>query len=387
MDIKVNRQDLQKAVGITRKALSKIIIQQERGHLLFSVSDGKMRVTGTNNDLKALCIIGAECAPGTHASFTCDPKILSNVLTKMDLADVTLDYDENDQSIKVYTNEGGSSFAKLQSFPPKMMLTFEPNANRTSVAVSRQMLSSALKYAVRYLSPLKDDGRNFDIVTISKGVMYAANGSNMMGFMVSGAFKPLDNMRLRKVIIPIMSSVLDSVEDLTVGVIESGGDTGIETAGGVYFSALKPAMEPPSVPTQHVKSEGAHTIVDRALFIKYLDRLVASHTGTPDVIGVQMTLGGAGDSSYIDLSLLSSKSIERVPCARADDRSSSEITHMVEYKILKSILSSFEHGEKIRLHINDDGGKFIKAYDKGEVDKEAFIQVGIGGYAKRASGG
>jgi hypothetical protein len=383
MEIKVNRSELQRAVGITRKALSKIIIQQERGHLLFSVSDGKMKVTGTNNDLKALCAIDADCVPGTRTSFTADPKILSGVLSKMDITDVVMDFDESDQSVKVFTSNGSSSFAKLQSFPASMMLTFEPNAGRVSIPISRELFSSSVKYAENYLAPQKDDARNFDIVTISKGVMYAANGSSMMGFMVSSAFKPFDDVRLRKAILPILSSVLDAVEDKTVGLIQTGGDVGIETSTGVYFSALKPAMEPPSVQTQHVKSEGPHTIVDKALLLKHLDRLVASHTGTDGAVGVQMTLSGSGDSSYIDLSLLSSKSIERIPCSRADDTGSEDVTHIMLYSVLKSVLGSFNHGDKIRLHINEQGNKFLKAYDKGDIDKENFVQVGIGGYAKK----
>lgn len=381
MEIKVNRGELLKAVAITRRALSKIIIQQERGHLLMSVADGKMRVTGTNNDIKSHYLLDAECAGTSRVSFTCDPKILSNVLSKVSLPDVTMDYDEENQSLRVFTNEGSSSFAKLQSFPSNMMLTFEANPNRKEVVVPRNTLLSALKYALRYLSPPKDDGRNFDIVTISKGVLYAANGSNMMGFMVSGAFKPLDDIRLRKAIIPILSMTLDSIEDETVGIIQTQSDVGIETSR-MYLSALKPAMEPPSVLTQHIKSEGPHTVIERSALTKHLDRLVASHTGPTDAIAVQLTLGGAGDSSYLDLSLLSSNSIERVPCSRADDPSADEIKHVVDYKVFKAIVGSLEYGDKIRLHVNEQTGKMFKVYDKGTVDKEAFIQVGIGGYVK-----
>jgi hypothetical protein len=381
MEIKVNRAEFIKAIAITRRALSKIIIQQERGHLLLSVADGKMRITGTNNDLKAHYILDVLSSGASKVAFTCDPKILSNVLSKMDVAEATLEFDEADMSVKVFTNDSGSSFAKLQSFPAKMMLTFEVNPNRSVAAVPRKVLMSALKYAVRYLSPPKDDSRNFDIVSISKGVMYAANGSNMMGFMVSGAFKPLESVCLRKAIIPILSMTLSDIEDETVGVIQNQSDVGIETER-MYFSALKPAMEPPTALTQHVKSEGAYTSVERSVLMKHLDRLVASHTGPADAIGVQVTLGGAGDSSYLDLSLVSSKSVERVPCARVDDASAEDITHTVDYKVFKAVLGSLEYSERIRLHINDESSKMFKAYDKGTIDKESFIEVGIGGYVK-----
>lgn len=381
MEIQVSKKELQRAVAVTRKALSKVIIQQERGHVLMSVADGKMKVSGTNNDLKAQCVIDAQCTGADRAEFTADPKILGNVLNKVDLSEVTMSYDEGEQVVKVYTADGGSSFASLQSFPASMMLTFEPNSNRDATEIPRATMQSALDYAVRYLSKMTEDSRNFDIVTVSKGIMYAANGLNMLGFMVSGALKPVSDLRLRKAIIPMLSGVLKDIDDEVVNVIQTASEVGIETPS-VYFSALKPAAEPPSVPTDQIKSEGPHTVVDRKLLLKHLDRLAISHTGTPGIIGVNVTLGGIGDSGYLDLSLISSKSVERVPCQRVDDDNTEPVSHMVEYKIMKSVLSSFEHGDRIRLHINEEGGKSFKAYDKGAIGEDSFVTVGIGGYAK-----
>lgn len=381
MEIRVAKKDLQRAVAITRSALSKVIIQQERGHILMSVADGKMKVSGTNNDLKALCILDVTCTGGDRAEFTANPKILANVLNKINLVEITLSYEEAEQVVKVYTSDGGSSFASLQSFPASMMLTFEPNSAREATDVSREMIQAALKYSLRYLSAMKDDSSNFDIVTMSRGIMYAANGVNMLGFMVSSAFKPLNDLRLRKVVIPMLASVLGTLEDEVVNVVQTASEIGIETPT-VYFSALKPAAEPPTVPTDHLKSEGPHTVVDRKLLLSHLDRLAISDTGTMGVIGVEVTLGGIGDSAYLDLSLLSSKSVERVPCQRADDENTESVTHIVDYKIMKSVLGSFEHNDRIRLHINDEGGKSFKAYDKGKINDNSFVTVGIGGYAK-----
>lgn len=381
MQITVNRSDLIRAVSITRKALPKVVIQQERGHLLVSVSDGVMVITGTNNDLKARCVISVK-PKDARLSFTCDPKIASSVLSKIDLPEVVLEYDDVDQSTKVFTSDGATSFAKLQSFPSSMMLTFEPSASRSSVPVPKSVLSMALEYSTHYLSPPKEDSRNFDIVSISKGVLYAANGSNMMGFLVSSSFKELEDIRLRKAVVPIMSQILDSLEDETVGLFQTTSDSGIETSNGTYFSCLKPTLDPPSVPTQNIKSDGPYTLVDRSTLAKHLERLVSSHTGPHDVIGICMTLRGSGDSSFIDLSLLSSKSVERIACSRVGDPSSDDVTHFVEYKILKSILNSFEHGGNVRLHINGKHDKFFKAYDKVTTGKEVSVLVGIGGYAK-----
>jgi len=381
MEIRVSKKELQRAVSVTRRALSKVIIQQERGHILMSVSDGKMVVSGTNNDLKALCVVDVQCSGGGRAEFTADPKILGNVLNKVDLAEVTMSYDEGEQSVKVYTADGGSSFATLQSFPASMMLSFTPNTNRQATPVPRAMLQSSLDYAVRYLSKMTEDSRNFDIVTVSKGIMYAANGLNMLGFMVSKSLEAVSDLRLRKAVIPMLSGVLKEIDDETVSVIQTASEVGIETPSA-YFTALKPAAEPPSVPTELIKSEGPHTVVDRKLLLRHLDRLAISHTGTPGIIGIDITVGGAGDSSYIDMSLQSSKSIERVPCQRVDDGNAEPVTHMVEYKILKAVLGSFEHGDRVRLHINEEGGKSFKAYDKGTIGEDQFVAVGIGGYAK-----
>jgi hypothetical protein len=264
-----------------------------------------------------------------------------------------------------------------------MMLTFEPNPSRSSVLVPRDTLLAALKYALHYLSAPKEDSKNFDIVSISKGILYAANGSNMMGFMVSGAFKPLDDIRLRKAIIPILYATLSSIKDENVSITHTQSDVGIETES-VYFSSLKPAMDPSSVQTQHIKSEGAYTLVDRNLIIKHLERLVVSHTGNTDVIGIEVKLCGSGESSYIDLSLMSSDSVERIPCSRVDDESSEDVTNIVEYKVFKAVLKSLGSTERVRLHINESGSKMFKVYDKGTIGSETFIQVGIGGFAKIA---
>lgn len=381
MEIRVSKKDLQKAVSITRKALSKVIIQQERGHVLMSVADGKMAVSGTNNDLKALCVVDVQCSGGDRTEFTADPKILGGILNKTDLAEITISHDKEEQSVKVYTADGGSSFATLQSFPASIMLSFTPSANRNDTPVPRAVLQSSLDYAVRYLSKMNEDSRNFDIVTVSKGIMYAANGLNMLGFMVSKSLEAVQDLRLRKVVIPMLSGVLKEIEDETVNVIQTASEVGIETPS-TYFTALKPAAEPPSVPTELIKSEGPHCVVDRKLLMKHLDRLAVSHTGIPGVIGINITVGGSGDSSYIDMSLQSSKSTERVPCKRVDDDNQEPVKHIVEYKILKSILSSFEHGESIRLHINEEDGKSFKAYDKGIIGEDQFVAIGIGGYAK-----
>jgi hypothetical protein len=381
VEIRVNKRELQKAVTLTRSALSKVIIQQERGHILMSVSDGKMKVTGTNNDLKAMYILDVVGSGDERGAFTADPKVLSNVLKKIELVDVTLSIEPDSQELRVYTSEGSNSFAMLQSFPASSMLSFEPNSLRKSTVVSKESFEAALNYSTRYLSGPKEDSRNFDIVSISNGVMYAANGINMMGFMVSGAYKNLEDLRLRKAIIPIMVSVLGVLEDEDVGVIQTDSEVGVETPN-VYFSALKPAAEPPTMPKNHLRSEGAYTLVDRKDFINHLDRLVISNTGNPGVIGVTMTVGGIGDSAYLDLSLVSSKSVERFSCQRVDDENTSPVSHMVEYRILKSVIGSFGHGDKIRLHINEEGGKMFKAYDKGTVKDDAYICVGIGGYVK-----
>jgi len=382
----VNRGSLQNAVGITRKALSKVIIQQERGHLLFEVAGNTMKISGTNNDLKAQCLISLVTAVGEQDSFTADPKIMSGVLSKMDTDETTFEHDPDNHTLKIYTGKGPESFASLQSFPSSTMLTFEPNPGRRATRVSREMLASALRYSVNYMTPMTEDTRNFDIITISKGVMYAANGSSMMGFMQAESFKPLENLRLRKVVIPTLASVLESIEDESVEVIQTTTESGIETGTGTYFSCLNPAMDPPSVPIQNATSEGPYVLVERKLLLKYLDRLVVSHTGG-GVIGLQIALNGSGESSYMDISLVSSKSVERVPCSRIDDPSDTQIIRFMEYKILKAILDSLEHADKMRLHINQDGGKFFKVYDEGSVGKETYNQVGIGAYVKILSKG
>ena len=157
---------------------------------------------------------------------------------------------------------------------------------------------------------------------------------------------------------------------------------GISSADGkCFFTFLKSNVEPPSMKSEYTKSEGPYTRVDKTKMLKVLERLFVSNKSST-VTGVELSLNGFADSACIDMSLLTSlKSCEKFNCSRVNDPSEESVTHVIDYRILKSILSSFGSDKEVRLHINEDT-KFFKVYNGGEVDGHKYILAGIGSYSK-----
>src|SRR4030043_1566701 len=125
MEFTVSKSDFKNAIGLTRKALSKVVIQEERGHLLLKVSGPTMTIQATNNDLKARCSIDVTNPSGEDFSFTADPKILEKLISKVEVQDINIEFDKSALTVKVYTTDSKKSFTTLQSFPPDKMLTFD----------------------------------------------------------------------------------------------------------------------------------------------------------------------------------------------------------------------------------------------------------------------
>ena len=159
MEIKVQKAELKNAVSACKKALSKVVIQEERAHLLFTVKDSSMLVQATNNDLKAMCTLPVENVSQEDFAFTADPKILEKLLTKIDVDTIRIEFNKEEYILKVYTTESEKSFSSLQSFPPDKMLTFDttPDPSKIVYPVNKEVLEFALSYAGSFLAALKED--------------------------------------------------------------------------------------------------------------------------------------------------------------------------------------------------------------------------------------
>jgi hypothetical protein len=339
----------------------------------------------TNNDLKALCRVPlTENKGGDSFSFTVDPKIIEKLFAKIDTSDVRMQYDPKDFILKVYTTDSDRSFTSLQSFNPDKMLTFEeaidPAARKYTV--NKAVFAFTLNYAENFLSAEKDDQKQYDFTTINGGIVFAANGMNKMGFIVFKNFEPVNNYRVRKLVSPMLLSFTENMEGPEIILFETDKDYGISTLdGSMYYSSLKSNVEPVPVPKEHIKSEGPYVTVDKNQILKVTDRLMASTSSTIGA-GVEMMLSGTDSNARIDISLVSDlKSIESVPCVRCNDESDQDISHVVDYKLFKSVLNSFDTDKPIRLHINDEK-IFFKIYNSGEVEGNKYILAGIGSYAK-----
>jgi hypothetical protein len=384
MEIKVNKAGLKSAVSAAKKALSKTVIQEERAHLLFTVKDSSISVQATNHDLKALCVLPVDNVSGESFSFTADPKILEKLLTKIELDTVRMSYNPEDFVLKVFTTDSNKSFSSLQSFPPDRMLTFDLSAETDKVVypVKKDVLEFALSYAGNYLSPIKDDQKQFDFVVIDKGIVYAANGSNKMGFIVFKAFEKMTNFKIRKAILPIFRAFSDSLPGDTVNVIETSRNIGVESLdGSMHYSCLKSNTDPVNIPKEHIKSEGPYILVDKNKLLKVLDRLVVSNASLVGN-GIELVINGQNEAALMDITLMSAlKTTESFSCVRKDDDNPEPVTHVVDNKIFKSILSSFSSDKEVRLHVCDSN-RFYKIYNSGEISGCKYILAGIGSYAK-----
>lgn len=383
----VPKDDFKNAISLARKALSAVVIQEERGHLLFIVRGPKMIIQGTNNDLKARCTIDITNSSGEDFSFTADPKVLEKLASKVEVNDINLNFDKSTLIVKVYTTDTKKSFGTLQSFPPEKMLTFEEHlkAERAEYPVKKEALLFALKYAMNFLADKKEDQKQFDFVIINSGIVYAANGFNKLGLIVFKTFANIPGMKIRKLVLPLYMTFAKGLDGEDVKLTETDKDIGLESIDGKhYFSFLKSTLEAPNIPKEHLKSEGPFTLIDKSRLLKVAERAIITNSSAATV-GLELTLSGSGDSSNLELKLVSNRvAVETVSCARMNDDGGENISHILDFRMLKAVLNSFTAKDDIRLHINDKG-RFFKVYSKGDVEGEVYVLAGIGAYAKIVS--
>ena len=387
MDITVPKSEFKNAIAIARRALSTVVIQEERGHLLFIVRGSRMIIQGTNSDLKSRCYVDIQNNTGEDFSFTADPKILEKLVAKVEVNDINVNFDKSSLVVKVYTTDSKSSFGTLQSFPPDKMLTFEEHlkTDRNEYVVNRECLIYALEYAKNFLADKKEDQKQFDFVVIHSGIVYAANGFNKLGLIVFRTFAQVPGMKIRKLVLPLYINFIKNVEGTEIKLIETDKDIGVENMDGkAYFSFLKSTLEAPNIPKEYLKSEGSYTLIDKDRLLKVSERAIITNSSSASV-GVELTLSGAGDKANLEVKLVSKKvAVETVNCTRVDDPSADTVSHVVDFRMLKAILNSFSTEDNIRLHINDNS-RFFKVYSKGKIGDEAYVLASVGAYAKIVS--
>jgi len=381
MYIKVDTSELKRAVSITKKALPKVIIQEERGHLFVKVfkndTDQKVYFSATNNDLKASVCINAYEASDSF-SFTVDPVILEKLLTKSDSNNTVIELNKEDLTIKVYTSDNKKSFNTMQTFPTDKMLTFNTTTDgRKEYYVNRAVLLSALEYGFKYLSPIKDDKKQFDFIIINKGISYAANGMNKMGFFISNEFKDIINYRIRKIMVPYLISNLKLINNDKIALIEDEKNTGISINDSVYFSCLNSTIESPKIMTDLIKGDAPYTKIDKNALKKAMERLTVSST---TAAGITLKLEGT-EQATLEMELISNlKNVETLNCTRLNETEYLTTEHVIDYSLFKSIMSSFEDKD-IKLYINDTS-RFFKINSSGEIETIKYLAIGLGSYSK-----
>jgi DNA polymerase III sliding clamp (beta) subunit (PCNA family) len=384
MKLVVSKDLLKDAVAIASKALSKAVIQTERGHLLFIVSGSTMRISGTNNDLKSQCIVPL-ISCDSDISFTVDPKVLEKLITKIDHDNLSMEFESSNLTIKIYTTEDESSFNTLQSFPTDKMLTVGAvdKALNVSHTINKELFSRVLTYAWKYLETSKEENKKFDFIIVNNGVIFASNGLNKMGFLIATDFKGINNIKIRKQAVPLFMFVVKSIKGNSIILGEQDNDVVIKTEDSqVYFSCLKSTVEAPKINLDYLKKDGPYTEINRTDLIKKLNRLTVSKLSTNSA-GIEMTLSGAGDTASLELALLSNlKAKEKIGCKRVDDTSTQDVSHIVDYKLFLTEISSFLE-ENIHLYINASNASFkIHEVTKDEEKGLKYITVGVGSYSR-----
>lgn len=380
MEIKVDKAVLKKAVSLAKKAISRVVVQQERSHILCTVKTDKMIVMSTNNDLKALCIIPIENPDSKEFSFTADPKILEKLLSKISMSTIRISHNSEENLTKVYTKDSEKSFSTLQSFPPDRMLTFDVGMNGArSYPVSKKALLFALDFSANFLAPLKEEQKHFDFITIDRGIIYAANGSNKMGLLVFKTFQNVIEYKIRKSVAPFYKSFVEKMDGDSVTIVDTDKNIGvISEDNSMFFGCLKANIETPRIPKEHIVSEGPYIEVDKNELLNAAQRLVVNDL-TPQASGLELKLRGTGKDSYLETVLVSElDSREDIKCVRQND-SGEDVDRVVNYKLFESVLGSFDISTPVRMHMQQ--GKFFKIYTAGQVGEDKYIAACIGAYA------
>ena len=171
------------------------------------------------------------------------------------------------------------------------------------------------------------------------------------------------------------------MEDEEIKLFQTEKDIGIESQDGtIYFSFLKSNIESPAIPKEHIKSTPPYTVVDKNVLLDTVDVLTSGIT-TAVPTGIKVIVSGSGDSASLDLKLLATlESEDTITCKRVDEKNE-EVTHIIDYLLLRTILRSFETDQEIRLHINEDK-TFFKMYNSGEVGGHKYLLAAVGAYSR-----
>jgi hypothetical protein len=202
-----------------------------------------------------------------------------------------------------------------------------------------------------------------------------------MGFFVASELKPIENIKIRKVAVPILIAILKGIDTKHVLIGEQGNNFVVQTPDkSLYFGCLKSSIESPKISLDMLKKGGAYTRVPRVELSKKLKRLFSTKTSVAGS-GINITLSGAGENASMTLALLSNlKATETLGCTRVDDDSPDDIKHIVDCKLFQNAVDSFEEDD-LMLY-NNTNAPFFRIYEVIKEDDTKFITVGVGSYSR-----
>jgi len=385
--VTVDRLELKKAISIAKSYLPAKPLIEVDGELLMTLKDGKFSVSATDNQQACFIDIDVLEFEG-EGKFSCDPKRVDKALTKSSCLSVELDYDPVEYTLELVLGKD-TSVISFKTFPTDKMSNFKPNIEgcHYRAAVNTKILYTGIKY-LQAFTPYKNDvSKKYDFAIIGGGIMYSANGVNKRGYFISRELAEIKDTKIQKKFMETLGKSLFILDCEKVVVIERDSVTTIESEDGKFIShMLKSRSVPPDMPKQYIQVKGdPYTTVNREKLIKSIDRSTSasySKVGTP--IGLQLTVSGSGEESTLKTDMITNalKTIDSVECIRHDD-GDGEVSNLLDYKLFKTILSSFSKEGETRLYINQPDLKYFKIYAKGEIEGIPFAEVGVGAYSRR----
>lgn len=389
MKVCIDKIELKKAVGVSKNYLPAKPLVEVDGHILFDVKEGTVVISATDNQQACFIELSIIESEGI-GKFSCDPKRLEKALAKTNCISVMLEHDDVEMGLKVGSNEERDSFITLHTLPISRMSVYKPAlvGDNCSAEMNRKVFYTGIKYIQAFTPHRSAVSKKFDFAIINNGILYAANGVNKRGYFVCREMQGLQNVCIQKKFLETLGRSLNTMLCDKVTLTERNNVISVESDDGsckIYMT--KSRYLPPEMPKQYIKVKGdPYTVVVRDQMIKSIDRsTVASYAklGTP--MGVQLTLSGTGSDSKLKTDMITNtlKTIDTIPCERVADDEGEEITNLIEYKLFKTILSSFSKEGETRLYINQPEVRFFKVYTKAEIEDISFAEIGVGSYSRR----
>lgn len=387
----VPKEEFKKIISFSKKALPPVhfIKDDTLEHLLFNIENQNMIVRGTNLDFKAWGLIEITNESKNNLKFTLNSKILEKLITKIDIPNIEMHYDENSGNIKIFTTENKKSYITLKSLPIETISSFEKPESSNIInkyTINKDLLLTFLEISQDFLpdegSLLIDESINS--IVIRKDYMYATNGVRI-NLIQSLLFKDITEYIIKKSALPLYLDILKTTKENEIILIETKDDYCIETKdGNMFFSSTKPEKKPIEIPKIYLKDDSSYIMISKDKLLKAIERLsVLSKMPLPLFeITIKednlLEISVVGDDN-LNSTDNSKNSVEYVECSKLNN-DLDNIVNLIDYKTLKIVIKSSDT-EIIKISFKPKE-KYFAIYTTNDTIEPSYKITGVGAYSK-----